>query len=278
MSGFVELLASWTALSLNPARNVFAVFYLAKYVIQFCVWEARSLGISGCHPTMAADDPFRPGSYIIFRRVLTSHGSSRASTTPGWRLVPARAAAVRSDSRTSWRRTARTLESLHRSACYRGISSYRDSEAESLQSFYAFQHAASYRFWRELTTGVGVGFVLVQQLPDHKQHAVGDCDDRLAHPERPAPALEQAIELALFVPYRRPAHCVSTRFSVRFPLAQRLLTETPALSSRPGQRPAHDASFPRLANVLAWGPISATIWNAAVRLIPGAAHNLSIAS
>jgi hypothetical protein len=35
------------------------------------------------------------------------------------------------------------------------------------------------------------------------------------------------------------AHCVSTRFSVRFPLAQRLLTETPALSSRPGHNPAH---------------------------------------
>ncbi|HTG73690.1 MAG TPA: hypothetical protein VMB70_07970, partial [Terriglobia bacterium] len=52
----------------RPARNIFAGFRVwPKTCLDFAFAEARFLGISGCHPTMAAVDPFRPGRFIILR-------------------------------------------------------------------------------------------------------------------------------------------------------------------------------------------------------------------
>ena len=50
---------------------------------------------------------FGHAGYIIPRCAPMSRGSTRASIPRGWPPVPARAAVTRSDSRMSWRRTAR---------------------------------------------------------------------------------------------------------------------------------------------------------------------------
>jgi hypothetical protein len=50
----------------SAARNVFDRFRAwPKTYPDFGLWEARFLGISECYPTLAADDPFRPGRFII---------------------------------------------------------------------------------------------------------------------------------------------------------------------------------------------------------------------
>jgi hypothetical protein len=53
----------------SPARNIFAGFRAwPKTSSDFAFVEARFAGISGCHPIMAAFDPFRPGKlYDIMR-------------------------------------------------------------------------------------------------------------------------------------------------------------------------------------------------------------------
>jgi hypothetical protein len=58
----------------NAARNIFAGLRdWPKTLANFAFWEARFMGISGCHPTVAAEDPFRPDN-------RTSYYAARAAS------------------------------------------------------------------------------------------------------------------------------------------------------------------------------------------------------
>ena len=76
------------------------------------------------------------------------------------------------------------------------------------------------------------------------------------------------------------AHAVweSVSLIIQFPFADRLLTETPALSCWPGQMATQDANLLAESKACALGPVSATRYCAVRTLIPGISHSRSIAS
>src|ERR1041385_2994356 len=93
----------------KPTRNIFAGFRAwPKTLPDFAFGKARLAAISECHPTLAAEDPFRPGrdddTTPREARAPASRDSSKASTPPDAPTVPERAVATLSDTQTSWRR------------------------------------------------------------------------------------------------------------------------------------------------------------------------------
>ena len=65
---------------------------------------------------------------------------------------------------------------------------------------------------------------------------------------------------------------------MRLPFADRLLLDSPALSSLPGQNPTQDASCPAEGKALAHGPISATICCAESTPNPGSSERRTMAA
>src|SRR5580700_3073038 len=68
----------------SPARNIFAGLRAwPKTLSDFAFGEARFMGISGCHLTLAAVDPFRPGRSILLRRRWCSQSRQGVAIIPG---------------------------------------------------------------------------------------------------------------------------------------------------------------------------------------------------
>ena len=132
------------------------------------------MGISECHATMAGVDPFRPGRLIILRGRRRRQARQSLAVVPGHPLRWILLQFLRMPQQL--REIVECIDvvelalskALRRTASL-ATSVYRDTEAEGFQSFDTLQHASAYCLWRQLTTGVGVGFALMQQFPNHNQ-------------------------------------------------------------------------------------------------------------